>query len=200
MKSKRIILIRHGESTANKNRILTGRSDPDLTRNGYRQAKKASQFIKNRYMPVDILYTSPLKRAFQTADIIAGHVKTPLKKTELLTETDFGNWEGMNKNDLSLESGWDRYIKDPFHFQFPGGESPQDVKNRVMAFKEKIHLDTGWNNAVIVSHYTPIAFFILSILGNGSDTAARFKIDNAALSVIEKINDFEYIGMLNYVP
>ena len=200
MKSKRIILIRHGESTANKNRILTGRSDSDLTRDGNRQVKKASRVIKNRYMPVDVLYTSPLKRAFQTADIIARHVKAPLKKTELLIETDFGNWEGMDKNDLISEPGWDRYIKDPFHFRFPGGESPQDVKKRVMAFKEKLRLDSSWNNAVIVSHYTPIAFFILSIIGNGSDTGARFKIDNAALSVIEKINDFEYIRMLNYVP
>jgi broad specificity phosphatase PhoE len=96
--------------------------------------------------------------------------------------------------------GWEDYTKDPFHFSFPGGESPQEVKKRVLAFKEKISGDNGWNSAVVVSHYTPIVFFILSAIGDGDERRAGFKIDNAALSVIEMTDSYEYIRMLNFVP
>ena len=200
MENKRLILLRHGESIDNINKVLSGRSDPDLTARGNKQAKKASRFIKKRFSPIDIIFTSPLKRAYSTAQSISKHLKAPLSKEELLIETNFGNWERYGKSELSKMSGWDDYTKDPFHFNFPGGESAQDVKKRVMAFKEKISEDNGWSSAVIVSHYTPIVFLILSAMGDGDGRRAGFKIDNAALSVIEMTRSYEYIRMLNFVP
>lgn len=200
MEIKRIILIRHGESTANKNRTLTGRSDPELTSQGKIQAKKASVFIKKRYSPIDVIYTSPLKRAYKTAEIISRKVKAPLKKNDLLLETNFGCWEGCVKDTLKSEPEWEKYLGDPFHFHFPGGESPQDVKKRILAFKKSLLMDTDWRNIVVVSHYTPTVFFILSVFGNDNTSHARFRVDNASLTVIEKTQDFEYIGMLNFTP
>ncbi len=200
MDFKRIILLRHGESRDNIKKVLSGRSDPDLTPAGNKQAKKASRFIKKRFATVDIIFTSPLKRAYSTAQSVSKQLKVPIQEEELLIETNFGSWERSGKNELSKKPGWDTYTKDPFHFNFPGGESPQDVKKRVLAFKEKLSRDNSWNSVVIVSHYTPIAFFILSAIGDGDAGRAGFKIDNAGLSVIEMARDYEYIRMLNFVP
>jgi broad specificity phosphatase PhoE len=200
MDLKRIILLRHGESRDNIKKLLSGRSDPDLTNVGNKQAKEASRFIKKRFAPVDMIFTSPLKRALSTAQSISKKLNVPIQEEELLIETNFGSWERSGRSDLSKKPGWDAYTKDPFHFNFPGGESPQDVKKRVLAFKEKLFRDNGWSSAVVVSHYTPIAFFILNAIGGGDERRAGFKIDNAALSVIEIAQDYEYIRMLNFVP
>ena len=64
MDFKRIILLRHGESKDNIKKLLSGRSDPGLTPVGNKQAIKASRFIKKKFAPVDIIFTSPLKRAY----------------------------------------------------------------------------------------------------------------------------------------
>ena len=200
MDFKRIILLRHGESRDNINKLLSGRSDSDLTPFGNKQAKKASRFIKKRFAPVDIIFSSPLKRAYHTALSISRLLKAPVQKEDLLIETNFGSWEGAGRDILSKKPGWDTYTKDPFHFDFPGGESPQDVKKRVLDFKDKLFRDNSWSSAVVVSHYTPIVFFILSTIGDVDKNRAGFKLDNAALSVVEMSRDYEYIRMLNYVP
>jgi len=198
--NRKILLLRHGESTANRDRVLTGRTDPALTQNGRRQVKRAASFIKKRYRPIDALYSSPLIRSFNTALIISKKLKAPVFTDNLLLETNFGKWEGLSRDELSLKPEWNKYKKDPFHFRFPGGESPQDVKKRIQSFKRKLLLKDDWQNIVIVSHYTPIVFYILSVTENENDNSAPFKIENAAVSVVSVTEDYDSIEMLNYKP
>jgi probable phosphoglycerate mutase len=200
MNKKTIILIRHGESSANRERIIAGQSDSDLTRLGVKQARRAAVYIKARFSPVDIVYTSPLKRARSTAQHIARRLKAPIIEDPLLQEADFGAWEGMGKSDLQFTPQWAEYAKNPFFFQIPGGESFQDVKKRVEIFRQMLAAKNDWNTVVVVTHYTPVVFFILGVLGNGNASRAPFKIDNASLSVIEKIEASEYIRILNALP
>jgi probable phosphoglycerate mutase len=198
METRKIILLRHGESTSNQHHRLTGVSNPELTLKGREQAKRAAKFIKQKYNPIDLLYTSPLKRAAATAEAVGKRIKTPVQISDLLIETDFGDWEGMNREQLQSKQEWETYSQDPFHFHFPGGESPQVVKERVLQFKRDLTLNQSWNKALLVTHYTPIAFFLLEILGN--DSLARFRIDNTSVSVIETTKDYEYISLLNFIP
>jgi alpha-ribazole phosphatase len=132
--------------------------------------------------------------------MISKKVKAPIQKEPLLLETDFGNWEGLDKTALQSKSGWQTYVKDPFHFKFPQGESPQEVKKRTLTFKQNLLNKSDWRNVIVVSHYTPTVFLILSVMGNGDASRAPFKIDNASLTVIERVHDFEYIRMMNYSP
>ena len=194
-----IILMRHGESTANRERALTGRSEAELTARGKAQAKRAARYIAGRF-PVDRLYSSPLKRALCTAQPIAKRVRAPIVQDPLLMEADFGSWEGLSREALEKKSGWDDYLKDPFHYRFPGGESPQDVRGRVARFREKLFADADWSGVVVVSHYTPIVFFILEVLGGGGAARAPFRVDNAALSVVEVGEGYELLTLLNYSP
>jgi broad specificity phosphatase PhoE len=199
METRTIILVRHGESTANRDRTFTGHTDPELTGRGSSQARRASRYINGRFA-VDRLYSSPLKRAVNTAAPIARRARSPLVTDPLLMEADFGNWEGLSRKDLSAEYGWEDYVKDPFHYRFPGGESPQDVKKRIRLFREKLFADGNWRRIVVVSHYTPIVFFLLEVLGNGDAGKAPFRVDNASLSVIEAGDGYELLTLLNYSP
>jgi probable phosphoglycerate mutase len=199
METRTIVLVRHGESTANRDRTLTGQTDPDLTARGRSQARRASRYINGRFA-VDRLYSSPLKRAVNTAAPIAARARVPLVTDTLLVEADFGSWEGMSGRDLSAELGWEDYVKDPFHYRFPGGESPQDVKKRMRLFREKLLADRDWRGTVVVSHYTPIVFFLLGVLGNGDAVKAPFRVDNASLSVVEVGEGREMLALLNFSP
>ena len=199
--TRRIVLVRHGESVSNRNMTITGRSDAALTRNGSREAKRTSRYIKRRFGPqTDIILTSPLSRAFDTALCISRSLNVPVSDHDSLMETDFGRWEGKTKADLPKEPEWDVYIKDPFHFSFPEGEAVQEVKRRTLLFKDRLLLREDWNCAVIVSHYTPIVFLILSAIGNDDAVRSPFRIDNASISVIEIREDSELVSMLNYKP
>ncbi len=194
---RRIILLRHAQSTANSMLLLTGRNDPELTRLGFRQAKEASRIIKKRFPLIDSLYASPMKRSLATAGIIAKKVRAPVIQDELLMETDFGDWEGSNREELVQKPEWNEYIQDPFHFRFPGGESPQDVKKRILQFRQKMLARTEWENIVVISHYTPIVFYILSVLNSDDEKRAAFKIGNAAVTSVVASENGSYLEFLN---
>jgi broad specificity phosphatase PhoE len=194
---RRVILIRHGESTANQKRLLTGRSDPELTGRGVRQARDVARLLGSFTWNVDTIFSSPLKRALHTARFISKRRALPVNESDLLLETDFGAWEEKGRDELKNIPQWDLYVQDPFHFQFPEGESPQDVRKRVGLFMESLRKNDTWDTAVVVSHYTPIAFFILHILGMDGGKRAPFAIDNASATVIRLSDDSGYIEKLN---
>ena len=199
MGKREIILVRHGQSEMNKMHIFAGRNDTELTDEGHKQLKRTSKFIKKRYGG-DIIFSSPLKRALSSANIIQSKLKCPIKIDSRLVETDFGKWEGKSPAELSTSKEWEVYSKDPFHFKFPDGESPQDVKVRILNFKTEILNDANWERAIIVSHYTPLVFYILDIFGNINCSKAAFKLTHGGVSVIEYKDSVEYIGCLNFLP
>ena len=194
---RRVILLRHAESTANSMRLLTGRGDPGLTKLGCRQARDASRIIKRRFPPIEAIYASPMKRALDTAGIVAKRIKAPVIRDELLVETDFGKWEGLNKEELTQKPEWNEYAENPFYFRFPGGESPQDVKMRIMRFRQKLLSQDDWENIAVVSHYTPIVFYILSVLNCADEKRAAFRIINAAVTSIIVTENGSYLEFLN---
>lgn len=201
MVEKRLILVRHGESEANNNGTLTGQGDSNITEMGILQAGRAAGFIKSRYKSVDIIYTSPLSRALITAKKIQKKLKVPIETDEDLIEMHFGEWEGLHRDDLRTMDEWEKYIKNPLQYRFPGGESCQVVRKRVENFiKNRVMNDNRWKKAVVVSHFTPILFFILLALGNPEASKIPVRIDNGSISAIYYRNNFEIIEMINYIP
>jgi broad specificity phosphatase PhoE len=199
-KKRRIVLVRHGESTTNREKLLTGRGDPDLTFRGIRQARVTARYLRKTIGTADAYYTSPLGRSLQTACIIAGGDRRDVIQDDLLIETDFGDWEGLGREELERWPEWQSYAQDPFHFTFPGGESPQKVRNRVLTFRERLYTDPGWSSVVVVSHYTPIAFYLLEVIGGGNGIRAAFRVDNSSVSIVSSMADAEMIELLNYQP
>jgi len=200
MDFRRIVLIRHAESTANRDRVLTGRIDPELTRRGRRQARRAARYIDKRVGNVDLIFSSPMQRSLTTAQAIADRLHLTVAQDDLLLETNFGSWEGLKRDELASTAQWEHYTHDPFHFTFPGGESPQEARVRVQLFLHQLLGRDDWAAAVVVTHYTPLAFFVLHVLGINDGTRAPFAIDNASITVLRISGKSGYLELLNCTP
>ena len=163
---KNILLIRHGQSEWNKLNLFTGFKNIELSEQGIDEANKAGQNFKNLNIKFDIVFTSELKRAQETAKIILknlnqwdhlygeGKIITDIK----LNERDYGDLTGLNKKETADKFGeeqvhkWRRGYSD----QPPNGESLEDVVRRVkIYFEESINpaiQSTDNNNILIAAH------------------------------------------------
>ena len=133
-----LILIRHGQSEWNALNQFTGWKDPGLTNKGIEEAQSAAKIIKNLDIHFDLAFTSALKRAQDTADIILQEIKQPLItiKDKALNERNYGDLAGLNKDDARKKWGneqvhiWRRSYDIPP----PGGESLKDTSERVLPY------------------------------------------------------------------
>ncbi len=133
---KNLYVFRHGETDLNKEGRFQGQSNnPPLNADGLAQAKVlAAQFAD---IELDVIYTSPLERAYQTGAAVAQSKKVPLIVDERLIEGNFGIAEGMLKTDIQTQltkeyKRW-RDFKD-MDYAFDGGESKRQILNRVLDF------------------------------------------------------------------
>ena len=141
MKSRNLILVRHGQSEWNAKNLFTGWKDPGLTDQGVSEAKNAGKLILEQDIEFDVMYTSMLSRAQKTGDIILGilnHKEIPIIKNEALNERHYGSLAGLNKDDARKKWGqeqvhiWRRSIDTPP----PDGESLKDTADRVLPYFE----------------------------------------------------------------
>lgn len=161
---KNILLIRHGQSEWNKLNLFTGFKNIELSEQGIDEANKAGQNFKNLNIKFDIVFTSELKRAQETAKIILknldqwdhlygeGKIITDIK----LNERDYGDLTGLNKKETADKFGeeqvhkWRRGYSD----QPPNGESLEDVVRRVkIYFEESINpaIQSANNNNILIA-------------------------------------------------
>ena len=108
MKSRNLILVRHGQSEWNAKNLFTGWKDPGLTDQGVSEAKNAGKLILEQNIEFDVMYTSMLSRAQKTGDIILGilnHKEIPIIKNEALNERHYGSLAGLNKDDARKKWG-----------------------------------------------------------------------------------------------
>jgi len=119
-------------------RLQGRRQDRPLAALGMRQAEVTRDFLAVR--PIDVCYCSPMRRAMQTANIVAGaHGLTPLPVDDL-TECDVGRWEGRTWSDIRAGEAdeFRRYMNDPVRHGYPGGENFKQVRDRAERALEKL--------------------------------------------------------------
>ena len=169
-----LILIRHGQSEWNALNQFTGWKDPDLTAKGIEEARNAGMIINNLNINFDLVFTSALKRAQNTAEIILKEINQPLStiKNQALNERNYGDLAGLNKDDARKRWGdeqvhiWRRSYEIPP----PGGESLKDTGERVLPFftKEILpHVCEG-KNVLVAAHGNSLRSLI-KFLDNISD-------------------------------
>ncbi len=122
----RLVLIRHGETASNKEHRYLGRTDEDLSPCGAEKIKKAVQ--KKLYPEIDILFTSPMKRCLQTAQLIYPDMTAHIMPE--FAEMDFGEFEGKNYQDLKDDARYQAWIDSNGTLPFPGGESQEEYIDR----------------------------------------------------------------------
>ena len=151
-----LILLRHGQSTWNFENKFTGDEDVDLTPLGEQEARLAGVFLKD--YPVDIAYTSILRRATHTLEIILKETgkSIPIIKSSALNERNYGNLQGLNKTETEHKYGEKQVLvwRRSYDIAPPDGESLKDTFNRVVPFYKKEiqpNLEAG-KNVLIVAH------------------------------------------------
>ena len=169
-----LILIRHGQSEWNALNQFTGWKDPGLTSKGIEEAHNAGKIINNLKINFDLVFTSALIRAQNTAEIILKEINQSLStiKNQALNERNYGDLAGLNKDDARKRWGdeqvhiWRRSYDVPP----PGGESLKDTGERVLPFfmKEILpHVCKG-KNVLVAAHGNSLRSLI-KFLDNISD-------------------------------
>lgn len=181
--TRELILVRHGETLHNVNRITQGWSDSELSERGREQVLRLAERIQA--MQPTALYSSPLGRAMSTAQAIADATGLEIVQLDDLREMNYGDWEGRAFLDIRVEDEdlYRRFIADE-DCPCPGGESHADVRRRMLRVFETIHSETvNSERAVVVAHGTAIRIGATALLNLPLMSAMRFAQDNAAMNV-----------------
>lgn len=182
----RLILIRHGESVGNTKGIFQGQTfDTGLTPLGKGQAKLLAKQLKD--FRLDVVYASPLKRAFQTAEIIARKCGAPLLDDKRLIEINHGDWEGRRKAEVKklYPEILKRWKKAPGKTRMPRGEHFVSVVKRVRNFLETLERKHKDDTVVVVAHDVILRTIIADVLGLPFDNIWRLRLDNGAINIVQ---------------
>ena len=159
-----LILARHGETGWNVEKRYRGRTDVNLDEVGIKQAELLGKYLSNRELQA--IYSSPLKRAIDTANIIARYQKIGVHIAEGLIDFDYGEWQSLPEQEAkrlypTLDDEWHN---SPHKVKMPGGESLEDVKTRAIEVVNDV-LSKYQGSVVLVSHRVVNKVLICSLLG-----------------------------------
>jgi probable phosphoglycerate mutase len=152
-----LVVVRHGQTDWNAEERYQGQLDIPLNAAGRRQAEALKAQLSG--IRFDAAYSSPLRRAFETAQIIANDV--PLIPDARLTEIHHGHWQGKTKAEIEKQwpDEWNRWNQEPTRFTPPGGERAERVRSRVEDFLSAIK-----GTAVLCVSHGVVIQTLLSIL------------------------------------
>ncbi len=193
-----LVLVRHGESEWNKLNLFTGWRDPDLTETGVDEARRAGKLLKTQGLVFDVAFTSALKRARRTLELMLeelGQSGLETLSNEALNERDYGDLSGLNKNDAREKWGEEQVHiwRRSFDIPPPGGESLKDTAARVLPYYEAAILPRvkAGRNVLVSAHGNSLRALIMKLdkmspeqilklnLGTGEPYVYRFNADGA---------------------
>ena len=139
MTDRLLVLVRHGQSDWNLKNLFTGWRDVDLTDKGVAEAREAGRKLKAQGIKFDVAFTSALKRAQRTLDLMLtelGQTTIPIFKDQALNERDYGDLVGLNKDDARKKWGEEQVHiwRRSYDVAPPGGESLKDTLARALPY------------------------------------------------------------------
>lgn len=178
-----LVLVRHGQSAWNEKNLFTGWKDPDLTLRGIKEAKETGVLLKRKKLLFDVMFTSALKRAQKTGQIILEQLNQDNLETikdKALNERNYGDLAGLNKDEARKRWGneqvhiWRR----SFDVPPPGGESLLNTSERVIPyFEEKIlPLIVEEKNILVTAHGNSLRALIMKLKSLTPDEVVKLEI------------------------
>jgi broad specificity phosphatase PhoE len=182
-----IHLLRHGQFGSDGRGGHPEYYDPGLNDLGKRQSEALGRRLREHY-PIDVVYTSDLRRAFQTAEIVAQIVGAEMKVDIRFREVYRGECEFQSLEDIKelYPAFYDEWMRRETDFRYPKGESGQDVWDRASEAMTEI-VSRRFENVAIVTHGGVIMALLCGYLG--SDLANRFKFSIGLCSINSLIYD-----------
>jgi len=183
------LLLRHGQTPLSAERRFAGRGDIPLTETGKRQAAAAAARLAARG-GIDVIVSSPLRRARRTAEAVAEATGAPVIVDDDLVEADFGKWEGLSFAEASAQSpdemtAWLASAD----AAPPGGESFAAAARRVLGALDRLLAAHPDRTLVLVSHVTPIKTLLCRALLAPPAALFRIHLDVASLSEVDWFAD-----------
>ena len=175
-----ILLCRHGQTDWNREGRWQGRTDIPLNDRGREQARELAETLREQ--PVAAIYSSTLDRAYQTALAIARIHDLRVHRDPRLDEIDQGAWEGMRRDDIvvSHPKELERWKSYPIDLRLPGGETLEEVRERVRAALDDIILLHEGRTICIVAHSVSMAVIKHELQGMSLPDALRTLPANAS--------------------
>jgi alpha-ribazole phosphatase len=191
----RLILIRHGEPEASVRGRSYGALDVPLSAAGREQAKAVAHGLTD--VPIGAVFTSPLRRALETAAPLArAHGLEPVVH-ENLRELSFGEIEGLSYADIERERPelFASWMKDPTRTHFPGGESFADLRERALSAAAEIH--AAHESAAVVAHGGITRVILAAALGLPDEAIFRLDQPYGAVSIVDWVEETPIVRALN---
>ena len=142
----KLYFVRHGETMWNVENKICGCTDSPLTEKGLAQARQTGELLRRMGLPIDEVLYSPLSRAADTAQQIAGVLGVPARREERLREQNFGRFEGTPRDGAEF-----RAAKSQFVCRYGGGESMMQVAHRIYSLLDEVTADPQ-RTVLLVAH------------------------------------------------
>jgi probable phosphoglycerate mutase len=183
-----IILVRHGETDWNVEEIFRGGIDVELNDTGIKQAQLLAEYLAD--VPIEEIYSSPLKRALKTADLIARHRNVSVKVASELTDFNYGEWQGLSHGIVKEKYTelYGEWLKNPHLVKMPKGESLDEVRKRAVGLVEKV-IAKHEGTVALVSHRVIHKVLICALLGLDNSHFWNIKLDTCGVTVFTYENE-----------
>ena len=187
MNPGKLLLVRHGQTSANVDRVWHGHTDTPLTDAGRAQAERLGAYFHNYLPEIHAIYSSTLQRARHTAEHIAARNGHELRLDDRLIEFGAGEFEGRSFDDLGGDDGFVKQMMADEHHRAPGAV-------------EEFHTCHPGENLVVVSHGLAIAFALSHWIDRNSTSWTRYRVDNTSVTEI-CLTRFEigYLGRTDHL-
>jgi len=161
----KLLIIRHGRTEWNRVERLRGRADISLDEVGRKQAEAAARRVAE--WQLNTVYSSPLRRAMETAQTLAQPSGLEVKKLSEIIDIDYGQWQGLSLEEAAARGGelYKKWLHSPHQVKFPGGESLAEVRDRVVSALERLTAEHNKQTIALVSHKVVCQVMVLSLLG-----------------------------------
>jgi len=203
-----IILARHGETEWNVEEIFRGRIDIELNETGIKQARLLAEYLSD--VEIQAIYSSPLKRALRTAEIIASYHKLDIEITPGLIDFNYGQWQGLPHQEVEdkYKELYTKWTNSPDQVKIPEGESLDEVRGRARGVVNDV-IAKYKGAVVLVSHRVVNKVLICALLGLDNSDFWNIRQDTCGITtfthenerfILTEHNNTSYLKSLHKAP
>jgi broad specificity phosphatase PhoE len=201
----KVYVVRHGQTAWNLEEVFRGRMDIPLDETGKKEVHLAGEALKDE--TIHAVYSSPLSRSMETSENIAKFQNIPVTPLEAIIDISYGEWEGVQLAEVQKKYPelYDQWLKRPHTITFPGGESLEGVRTRVMDAIDHLVEKHQNENIALVAHRVPNKVICCSLIGIDNSNFWRIQQDTASTNlfvyksgqwIVSYLNDTSYLKVL----
>jgi 2,3-bisphosphoglycerate-dependent phosphoglycerate mutase len=194
MTNRLLVLVRHGQSDWNLKNLFTGWRDVDLTEKGVAEAREAGRKLKAQGIKFDVAFTSVLKRAQRTLDLMLtelGQTTIQVFKDQALNERDYGDLVGLNKDDARKKWGEEQVHiwRRSYDVAPPGGESLRDTAARVLPYyiREILPRVLRGDRVLVSAHGNSLRALVMVLDKHTPETITKLNLETG-IPMIYRLN------------